>query len=322
MPWGTGSSLGLAFLLGGCVAETGTTPTLVPDHPYESESQVLALDLGQLERDLQLALDVYDQFDPAWVTDAYDHAMSLRTPSCPNVVETQTEYGVDMTYWGDGCNISNGEDEVTFFNGPMTTWDWQEIAVDLETQALLRLYEIPWQTDEIPVWTGRGLNGQTDIYGSSVDFNCSCLSHYAEGRTDKNDLWMRVVDGPSHSTWDASADAWINANVQVSQILFARKAHRDGRQFAAGEIQITGIGEVYRTLSMVYSLRDSQDGGCSRHHPDEYPLSMQVREATTGQWTALDWTLDEDTCEACTTVDELTACVSLGHFVDWEDAPW
>jgi hypothetical protein len=251
--------------------------------------------------------------------------MQYSTADCPQIVETETSEGVQMTFWESGCEtVSQFTGQPVFFNGPMTTWDWNETLLVPGEQQLLYNYGLPWPEIEFETasWTGSGMNGQTDIYSEELDFNCSCLAHSAYGETEKDELWMRIADGPSHSTGAALEGAWINENLQVGLSVYARRSKLAGRRFAWGQLEISGHGSLYNTVSIEYSLQSNKSDSCALHLEEQYPLSIRARESHTGRWLTLDWTLDPDSCTACTQHNEESVCVELGPLVNWETEPW
>ncbi len=288
-------------------------------HPYTADS-LADPDVAAVQDAVQASLERLMTLKTGPVLDAYAAALTLGTETCPNETIT-VEDGTTTAHWQEVCT---NPDQYAIFNGPMTTWQWEEGYLGSQTlPAYDHVYQQFSMMRELR-WTGAGLNGQTDISNAlGADYNCSCLALSGSAQDDSGTRFSFVaMDGPSHWTGPETADTWVAEGIQLTLSGYAERQTDDIRRiYIKGSA--SGLDEDYGAISFLLAV-ESHNGHCRGWIFDQKldaGMLLSIRQSQTGHWT--DLVLEKmlpDSCTACTEDD--TFCLDLTPLVDWEDVPW
>lgn len=291
------------------------TPEAPSAHPYTAQTpeevdveELTSAVLSSLERLLTI------QTDP--VLTAYSAALTYGTETCPSETITVKD-GTTTTHWQEVCTSPQQE---AIFNGPMTTWTWDEGYMASQTlPAYDDLFQLFPEMSTLR-WTGAGLNGQTDITAASgVDFNCSCLALSGRAEDDSGSGFAFIaLDGPSHWTGPETGGTWIQEDIQVRVSGFA--GMRDAMRFIYIGGTASGLDEDYGAINFSMSLK-AKGEVCEIEPLQGNSLFISIRQTESGRWTDLDLSKPmPNSCTFCTQDDVF--CLDLEPMMDWEELPW
>jgi len=287
-------------------------------HPYTPDTTAGSDDSAALQSAIQQSIDRLLTINGEPIHSSYQAARAYGSEDCP--IESVTiKDGTTTTHWQEVCNVLG---EGTVFNGPMTTWAWQEASLDRMTLPTYDFLFEHFGAMSAETWSGNGLNGQTDIAGpDGQDFNCSCLT--LQGQSISNDGFERAfiaMDGPSHWNGPEAEGSWMEANIQIQLSGYAEMIPESmNRIFAFG--YAIGLAEDYNAIAFSLSV-ERVNGTCHPWENEELRSgSLQVRQAQTGRWE--DYQLQSTYTDGCTTcTEDGSFCLDLSPLVDWSELPW
>ncbi|GDX78700.1 hypothetical protein LBMAG42_05110 [Deltaproteobacteria bacterium] len=272
------------------------------------------LDVSTLAADLQANLEAMYEVKATVPLDSFEAAYAYHTDRCPmNPVITETADRGTTLYFDGLCDL-----EPVDFKGPALYYEWNDAFIE-PIAAMSVAAGLPSTIR----WTGRGFNGQTDIYSDdgTLDFNCSCTMIDVTGDADDGGHWfLGVTSGTAHWTGPEGVGTWMDDPAVVPELQIVVNELGDQRSLHAGGT-LSGYGSRYTSMSWQLGMDATRAGGgwgCS----SGATLAVSFRDDTDSDWSTLDFTVDS-ACGACaTTESEESVCVNLAPLLEFEGSPW
>lgn len=294
----------LLIALCACAGEPPQAADSEPEAPAAHtldapDTPPLSVDLQQVERGAQQAVETFLYVDPATLYDVYDAVLDRQDNDCP----TTSDRYVDQHYWEDACTTHAGD----LFHGWMLSFhteDWELRPEQLRYDELGWLYGF----------------GQVQYTDGRVFQTWGSASYEVFASTATQDRWVNAELGGTFLWTDERwANTWLADGLGVSYALEGWRGQEGMRLWLNG-----GFSRLEGTFHSVLwqgVLFDTTDGGCALE-PSEGTLSLNVAE--TGQWVHVRF---DDSCDGCGDAthdgDDLgQVCADFSRLVDWEQRPW
>ncbi len=273
----------------------------------------LLLDAATLSVDLQAHVQSLLSSQAADPVLAFEAAMLFATDSCPQVARTETE-GFGLTEYFDGLCETGG----VVFKGPAILYTWNEERIN-PIGAMDSVAQFPSEL----LWTGRGYNGQTDIFSLAgpMDYNCSCTMISATAEYDESThLFLGVTQGTAHWTAEGAEGTWLQDAGFVPDFLLTTVERGTGHGVEARGT-LSGVGERYTAALFDLTLQgDNRFGSWSCGEGNQ--VEWKVRDSSDSSWATFTMGVDE-ACGACgVEVGFEEVCIDLVPLLDWEGEPW
>jgi hypothetical protein len=280
----------------------------------DTAAEAAPLDAATLAADLQANLEAMYEVKATVPLDSFEAAYAYHTDRCPvNPVITESPENGTTLYFDGLCDL-----EPVDFKGPALFYQWNDAFID-PIAAMSVTAGLPSTIR----WTGRGFNGQTDIYSDdgTLDFNCSCTMIDVSGEADDGGHWfLGVTSGTAHWTGPEGVGTWMDDPAVVPELQIVVNELGAQRSLHAGGT-LSGYGTRYTSISWQLWV-DATKAGDGWVCAPGAELGVSFRDDTDSHWSDLDFTVDA-ACAACATTEGgEVVCVDLVPLLQFEGSPW